>query len=72
MWWVNPIVLALDKLSPKEALQVAGDLQESIGGVKVNDLLDFRGIAIVRELKEMGLMVMADPKIEDILRTMSR
>ncbi len=68
----NPIILALDGMNPKEAIETTDALHDVIGGVKVNDLLDACGVSIIRALKRMGLAVMADPKIEDVPRTMER
>lgn len=69
----NPIILALDGMDSHEALVVADGLKEVIGGVKVNDLLDVRGVGIIKDLKKWAdLMVMADPKIKDIPRAVAR
>lgn len=68
----NPIILALDEMGVEEVYSTAEALREVVGGVKVNDLLDAKGVPIVRDLKDMGLMVMADPKIKDIPRTVGR
>ncbi len=68
--------MALDGISKEDALRISRELRGSIGGVKVNDLLDLHGVEIIRALKEtgllVGLLVMADPKIKDIPRTMAR
>jgi len=68
----NPIILALDEMGVEEVYATAEALRGIVGGVKVNDLLDAQGVSIVRDLKDMGLMVMADPKIKDIPRTVGR
>ncbi len=68
----NPIIVALDGISREEALRISTELRDSIGGVKVNDLLDLHGVEIIRALKDLGLLVMADPKIKDIPRTVAR
>ncbi len=70
--WIKPVILALDGMDPHTAIHTADILQDVIGGVKVNDLLDLRGISIIRTLKRIKLMVMADPKIKDIPRTITR
>jgi len=68
----NPIILALDGMNREQALRVTEEMKDVIGGVKVNDLLDKHGTSIVKDLKKLDVVVMADPKISDVPRTNAR
>lgn len=64
------VVVALDKLPLKEALDIAKTLSGKVWGFKVNDLLVERGVSVVTELKQFG-NVFADPKLYDIPNTVA-
>ncbi|MDR0459035.1 MAG: orotidine-5'-phosphate decarboxylase [Coriobacteriales bacterium] len=60
------VIVALD-LSAKQALQVAQALQGAATWMKVGlTLLYETGPSIIRQLKDMGFMVFADTKLNDI------
>lgn len=62
------IIVALDGMNVKQALDLAKKLSGQNVIFKVNDLLDDRGIDIVSMLREFG-EVMDDPKFFDIPNT---
>ena len=66
----NPIIVALDGMSKREALALARKLQGQVWGFKVNDLLHQKngGVTVVEQLKPYG-HVFADPKLYDIGNT---
>lgn len=71
----NPIIVALDGLNLTGAYRVTRALKGHVCGVKVNDLLDAGGVKVVEKLKSIlgdSGIVMADPKIRDVPRTMAR
>ena len=63
------IIIALDGMSEKEAIRIAGTLKDYVWGFKVNDLL-FQSASIVKKLKKFG-KVFADAKLHDIPNTVS-
>lgn len=63
------IIVPLDGMLTQAALDLAQKLQGEIWGVKVNDLLVREGKEIIRALRNLGLKVMADPKVHDIPNT---
>ncbi|MEK7540104.1 MAG: orotidine-5'-phosphate decarboxylase [Patescibacteria group bacterium] len=67
----NPILVALDGFTRDQAMAHAERLAPLVGGFKVNDLLDTCGVQIVRDLKQFGRLVMADPKIYDTPKTVA-
>jgi len=68
----NPILVALDGMSPEEAYGIAETLKGLVGGFKANNLLDAAGPEnAIRELKKYGEIVMADPKLHDIPNTVA-
>lgn len=64
----KPIIVPLDGMTPRAALNLAERLTDRVWGFKVNDLLIACGSRIVTELREFG-QVMADPKLHDIPNT---
>lgn len=68
----NPILVALDGMSPEEAYEIAETLKGIVGGFKANNLLDAAGPEnAIKELKKYGGIVMADPKLKDIPNTVA-
>ncbi|MGA1823543.1 MAG: orotidine-5'-phosphate decarboxylase [bacterium] len=67
----KPIIIPLDGIKEEEALSVAEEIKDYVWGVKLNDLLDLKGIEIIKKIKKLGLKVFADPKIKDIPSTVS-
>ena len=65
----NPIIIALDGMSEKEALKIAKLFKGKVWGFKVNDLL-FQGVGIIKKLKKFG-KVFADAKLHDIPNTVA-
>ncbi|MFH0755249.1 MAG: orotidine-5'-phosphate decarboxylase [bacterium] len=65
----NKIIIALDGITEKKALQIAKLLKEYVWGFKINDLL-FENIKIIQKLKKFG-KVFADAKLYDIPNTVS-
>jgi len=63
------IIIALDRMSEKEALELARMLSGKVWGFKVTDLL-FEGVHIISQLKEFG-NVFADAKLHDIPETVA-
>lgn len=63
------IIVALDGMTPKKALQIARKLHGHVWGFKVNDLL-FEDPHIIRSLKKYG-NVFADAKLHDIPNTVA-
>ena len=61
------IIVALDGMSEKKALDLAVSLKGLVWGFKINDLL-FNGAAIIGKLKKYG-KVFADAKLYDIPNT---
>jgi orotidine-5'-phosphate decarboxylase len=64
----NRIILALDHMTPFEAMELADKVSGEPGlwGVKIGVILANEGIRLVRTIKETGLNVMCDPKIFEI------
>lgn len=60
----SPIIVALDGMSKKKALELAETLSGFVWGFKVNHLIIHCGVEIIRELKQYGL-VFADLKHND-------
>jgi len=68
----NPVLVALDGMSPEKAYELAETLKGLVGGFKANNLLDAAGPEnAIRELKKYGETVMADPKLHDIPSTVA-
>lgn len=66
----NPILVALDGMSPEKAYEIAENLKGLVGGFKANDLLDAVGPEnAIKELRKYGEIIMADPKFSDIPNT---
>lgn len=65
----NKIIIALDGMSRKKAVDIAKDLSGLVWGFKVNDLL-FEDPSIIGSLKKFG-NVFADVKLYDIPNTVS-
>lgn len=65
----NKVIVALDGISEKKALQIAKILKGRVWGFKVNDLLFEKG-DIIRKLKKFG-NVFADAKLYDIPSTVA-
>lgn len=66
----NPVLVALDGMSPEKAYEIAEKLKGLVGGFKANDLLDAVGPEnAIKELRKYGEIVMADPKLSDIPNT---
>lgn len=65
----NKIIVALDGISEKEALQKARILKGNVWGFKINDLL-FENEKIISKLKKFG-KVFADAKLYDIPNTVA-
>lgn len=65
----NPLILPLDGMDREQALRISAQVQDRVGFVKVNDLLDGFGVQIVKDLASTGVKVMADPKLPDIPNT---
>lgn len=63
------IIIALDGISEKEAVRIAGTLMGHVWGFKINDLL-FQNIQIIGKLKKFG-NVFADAKLYDIPNTVA-
>lgn len=63
------IIVALDGMTSKKALQIAKKLHGHVWGFKINDLL-FEDPAIIRALKKYG-KVFADAKLHDIPNTVA-
>ena len=64
------VIIALDGITAKQALELAAELKDHVWGFKVNDLLISHGIKIVEQLARLG-KVFADPKLHDIPNTVS-
>lgn len=64
------IVIPLDGMTKKSALEVAVKLAGKVWGFKANDLLIECGVGIIEELKQFG-NVFADPKLHDIPNTVA-
>lgn len=62
-----PIIVSLDGIPEKEALNIAKKLKGLVWGFKINDLL-FSNIKIISKLKKFG-NVFADAKLYDIPNT---
>ena len=65
----NRIIIALDGISQKKALQIAKMMKGFVWGFKLNDLL-FNNTSIIHKLKKFG-KVFADAKLHDIPNTVS-
>lgn len=63
------IIVALDRISKKEALRISKELKGLVWGFKVNDLL-FENSGIIKKLKKSG-KVFADAKLHDIPNTVA-
>lgn len=65
----NKIIVALDGVSEKKAIEIAKRLKGLVWGFKVNDLL-FESPSIIKKLKKFG-KVFADTKLHDIPNTVA-
>jgi len=65
---MNEIIVALDNMTSRSALELANSLAGKIWGFKVNSLLLEYGCDIISSLKKYG-KVFADPKLHDIPNT---
>lgn len=65
---MKELIIALDAISKKEAVEIADKLAGKVWGFKVNDLLLTYGADIIKELKPFG-NVFADPKLHDTPNT---
>jgi len=61
----SPIIIPLDGMTEKTALDTASRLSGSVWGFKINDLLLECGVSVIAKLRKYGL-VFADPKLHDI------
>ena len=69
----NPIIVALDVASAREALALAGKLGDRINFYKVGmELYAAAGMEMVRELQQRGASVFLDLKLFDIGETVKR
>ena len=69
---VNPILVALDVPSAKDALRLAEALEAHVGGYKVGlELLMGAGPAVVTTLAGLGKPVFCDAKLHDIPNTVA-
>lgn len=64
------LIVALDGLERRQALDLSACLRDAVWGFKVNDLLVECGVEIVRALKPLG-RVFADAKLHDIPHTVA-
>jgi len=62
------LIIALDGIDKKSAVELASKLSDQVWGFKVNDLLLEEGFSIIKELRKYG-KVFADPKLHDIPNT---
>ncbi|NND85592.1 MAG: orotidine-5'-phosphate decarboxylase [Acidimicrobiia bacterium] len=70
---MNPIYVALDVPSESEAVALASDLVDVVGGFKVGlELLMGPGPRLVERLVGLGLPVFCDAKLHDIPHTVER
>ena len=68
----NKIIVALDGVSVKEALNIASKLKNKVWGFKINDLLfSAEDGEIISKLKKFG-KVFADVKLHDVPSTVAR
>lgn len=70
---MNPVLVALDVPSEREAVALAGDLLPVVGGFKVGlELLMGPGPRLVERIVAFGLPVFCDAKLHDIPHTVER
>lgn len=69
---MNPVIVALDVPTAKEAIVIAETLRGAVGGFKIGkQLFTAEGPAIVRRLAEQGEHVFLDLKYHDIPNTVA-
>ena len=69
---MNPVIVALDVPTAKEAIVIAETLRGAVGGFKIGkQLFTAEGPAIVRRLAEQGERVFLDLKYHDIPNTVA-
>lgn len=64
------LIVALDKVDKKRALQLAEELSDYVWGFKLNDLLIREGVKIISEMSTFT-NIFADPKLYDIPNTVA-
>lgn len=64
------LILALDVLDRKKALEIAASVTESVQAIKIGyPLVLSSGLGVVRQLADLGLPLIADFKVADIPNT---
>ena len=66
----SKIIISLDGIDEKKALELSSSLSGLVWGFKVNDLLIQYGTSIIKSLKKFG-SVFADAKLHDIPNTVA-
>ncbi len=69
----NPIIVALDVPTTREALELADELGPVVGAFKIGkQLFVSEGPDVVRKLKETGAKIFLDLKFHDIPNTVAK